>query len=651
MPDFGLESVISVEKDLGYQYPNGYPPDVDLSPDSELHQGILKQITQRTAAAQNSMSVRYPTWEKMDWTFTGFVNIDVEEKAVKDKDDRKPVSIVIPSIFAIREALLAFISSSFLGDDIYFGYEGIGPEDTIGAILMQHIVQQHLLKTDAELAMHTQWKDALTYGLGIVTPIWRQDVGPISRRVADGFTNPVNGNFIKTGEITTVEDGLIWEGSELLTIDPYRYLPDPNVAVQDVQKGEFVAWTSLDNKINLQEFEDNGTGGYFNVRYIGRQDRSQTSILGNESGRQDKYGRTGRGRAIGSGDTATNPVNITNMYIKLVPKRWGLGTSERVEKWLFTVANERVIIRANPVGLDHNLFPIAVVAPDFDGYSPHPIGRMEVIFPMQEYENWLMSSHITNKRKAINNTFLIDPFRVNMNDVLSDENKEGGFWRMRRSSWGKGVQGAVEQLKVNDVTQNNVNEAGFINNMMEQITGASNPLQGVFDTNAPERRTATEVGVVSRGLGNRLDSMLRIINSMSQRRLGRMLAAHTKQLLSTEQYIKLTGDWERILVEQHGKARDVLSGRMLVRPMDIDVNTDVNPISNRSGADADAQSLLSLFQIAATNPRLSRSYDMMRIYETIARRLGEKNIQDFRIQVQPTGAVQAAAQEGTLQAV
>lgn len=652
MPSFGKTPIIAVDRDLGYDYPNGYPNGVNLQPDNQLHGKIVNEITSRATVAHNTMSARYPTWRKMDWSFTGFVNLDDKEVKVKNKDDRKPVSIVIPSIFAIREALLAFISSSFLGDDIYFGYEGIGPEDTIGAILMQHVVQQHLLKTDAELALHTQWKDALTYGIGIVAPVWKQDFGMVSRKKDVGFI--FNNQFIKTGTSTSQEEALIWEGSELLNVDPYRYLPDPNVPIQDVQKAEFVGWTSNDNRINLQELEDNGTGGYFNVKYVGQTATPQDSIFRGQSGRQDAFGGVGtESQIIGTGDTTTTTTSLINMYIKLIPKQWGLGDSERVEKWLFTVANERIIIRANPVGLDHNLFPIVVLAPDYDGYSPHAIGRSEVIFPMQEYENWLLSSHITNKRKAINNTFLIDPFRVNMNDVLNEDNKEGGIWRMRRSTWGKGVTGAVEQLKVNDVTQNNISEAGYINSMMEQITGASNPLQGVFDSNAPERRTAKEVGVVTQGLGNRLDSMLRIINSMSQRRLGRMIAAHTKQLLTDSQYVKLTGDWERVLIKQYGpvNAARIQRGRVKVKPSDIDVNTDVNPIANSQGSDVDVQSLLSLFQIAATNPQLARSYDMIRLYESIARKLGEKNIQDYRIDVQPTNQVAQQVQTGGLQAI
>ena len=75
-------------------------------------------------------------------------------------------------------------------------------------------------------------------------------------------------------------------------IDPYSYLPDPNVPIHEVQQGEYVGWIEQTNYMKLIELEKNDSD-IFNVKYlkgIGSGGRSQFNKTKSDSGRSERYG-------------------------------------------------------------------------------------------------------------------------------------------------------------------------------------------------------------------------------------------------------------------------------------------------------------------------------------------------------------------------
>ena len=349
---------------------------------------------------------------------------------------------------------------------------------------------------------------------------------------------------------------------------------------------------------------------------------------------------------------STRPTDLLVLYRKVVPKEEGLGDSMIPEKWLFVVANDRVIIKAKKLELNHNMFPVVVCAPDYDGYTTAPTSRMETIFGLQETIDWFVTSHITNVRKAVNDTFVVDPFRINVNDITSREGKPGGIIRTRRASWGQGVGDAITQLRVDDVTRGHMGDSQLMASWMNQVTGASESLQGVFD-NAPERRTAQEFNSTHGSATSRLAKYARIIHAQSMRPLTRMMIAHTIQFMQKETFIKVNGEFGARLAREFGKEEDIQSGRLKVAPWELNINYDITPSDGRSNADVDAQTLFQLMQVALSNPQILAKYDMPRIWAAAARRAGEKNIQDFEIQmsVQDDDTIRDAVAEGQLQRV
>jgi len=577
----GKQQGPDLKVDLGYDYPE----ELDLRPSSKLHQRIKDEVLSRARESANVMSSRFSSWNDIDKVLTCYIETDKKENLVKEKDSRKPVSIVFPYTYAIMETLLSYLVGAFFQDPI-FRYEGTGPEDVVGAILLEKIIDIQCNKNKVALNLHTMLRDSLGYGLGVVAPTWK-----------------TNKRF---------------SGNALENIDPYLYLPDVNVAVHEVQKGEYSGWVSKTNYMDLLTEEQQGND-LFNVKYLKRLRGRKTSIYqGDNSARNKKSGFSKT-----QTEYTTFPVDVIYKYVKIIPKDWELGSSEYPEIWHFGLASDEVVIKARPAGFDHGMFPITVCAPDFDGYSSVPLSRLEMLQGLQGTLDWLFNSHIANVRKAINDMLVVDPFLVNVKDIESPE--PGKIIRLRRPAWGKGVKDAVQQLQVNDITRGNIADSSWIVQWMQKISGSDDSMMGSLRQGGPERLTGAEYQGTRAGSVSRLERLARVIGLQSMQDIGYFFAAHTQQMMEESTYVKAAGDWQELLLEEFAHER----GRIPVNPNDLNINFDVLVRDGSVPGGNFSDAWIRLFDILGKNPELAQEFDVVRVFKHIARNMGAKNVNDF----------------------
>jgi hypothetical protein len=623
------------DKNYDYDYPDG----LNLKPGSELHDKLRNEVLDRAREANSAVSNRFSSWNKIDEVLTAYIQLDDDEEDVQVSDERKPVSIVFPYTYAIHETVLTYLINAFLVDPI-FRYEGVSPEDTLGAIMLEKVVQLQCNKSKVSLALHTLFRDALAYGIGIGAPGWTERWGYKTVAHENGFMNML-GRFVRQGREKTVEETLLYEGNSLSNIDPYLYLPDPNVAVQNIQEGEYVGWVERTNLMDLLS-DERTSEDMFNVKYLRHVQNKRGSTFAIDQSK--RYERTGSQRT-GYDNTTTNPIEVINMYVKLVPKDWKLGDGEYPEKWLFSVANDNVVIKAMPLGLDHDMFPIVACAPDFDGYSALPLSRIEVLHGLQTTLDWLFNSHVANVRKAINDMLVVDPYLVNINDLKDP--KPGKLIRMRRPAWGRGVGDAVQQLGVNDITRANIADSSWIVNWMQKIGAADDPAMGALRQSGPERLTKGEFQGTMAGAASRLGRIARVIGLQAMQDLGYMFASHVQQLMSQELYVTTTGRWQEVLMSQYGQQ----SGKMRVTPFDVLVDYDIMVRDGSVPGGNFSDVWVQMFNILASHPELQQTFDLGRIFKYIATNMGAKNVDEFvRVQtnVMPDEQVAQQAQAGNL---
>jgi len=320
------------------------------------------------------------------------------------------------------------------------------------------------------------------------------------------------------------------------------------------------------------------------------------------------------------------------MHVNLIPKEWKLGVSEYPEKWLFALASDEVIVSAGKLDHAHGMYPVSTAAPEFDGNSPTPLGRLEMLYGLQGILDFLFNTHIANVRKSINDMFVVDPYLININDLKDPE--PGKLIRLRRPAWGRGVDKVVQQLAVTDITRNNIGDSAYITQWMDRIAGADQSMQGALRMGGPERLTKGEFQGTRGSAISRLQRIAMIVGMQFMQDIGYMFAIHTQQYLTEDTYVSIVGRNQSKLTEIFGT-----KGRAPVTPYDLAVDYDaiVRDGSIPGGNFSDIW--IELYKIIATDEQLRKEYDTFRIFEYIATELGAKNIEDFRrntARVQPT---------------
>jgi len=509
----GTQSFDDPNKTYDYEYPEG----LDLSPTSELSKKLVNKILERARTSQNYMSRRHKSWNKIDETLSVYTPLDEEELKSVAKDDRKPVSIVFPYSHAILESLISYMLAAFYQTPV-FEYEGHGPEDVIGATLMTKAVDLHCTRTKVALALHTMFRDAFAYGLGITVASWKTEHGLVYRKQKKGFLSAISGGFRQTGEAKVEEEALLFEGNYLINIDPYKALLDPNVPIQNFQESEFFGWVENTNKMTILSEEASSDEDIFNARYLNHMRNARTAIMDRDSSKREVR----FGGKPDDNSSSTNPVDRIHMYVNLIPKEWKLGDSEYPEKWYFQVAGDGLLLQVKRLGLGHNKYPAAVCAPDYDGYSTSPISRLEMLFGLQGTLDWLFNVHIANVRKAVNDMFVYDPYMINSRDLENPHN--GWLIRTRRPVWGKGVKDAIQQLNVNDITRQNIGDSSWVVQWMQKIGSTDGSIMGDMRQGGPDRLTGAEYQGTKQGGLNRLERMAKIIGLQAMQDIGYFFA-------------------------------------------------------------------------------------------------------------------------------
>lgn len=618
----------ALRADYGYVYPEG----LNLHPNSDTHRKLLAKLMRRAQESATEMKKNHASWRRLDDSLRLFarpdwrsnINGNTAAQTSRSRQEREKAAadsglpvLVMPVSYAALETLLVYMTMSFSSPPMY-RFDGKGPEDVYGAILLEMVIEQQANAGGLLLNNHTQWRDSFVYGFGAAHPYWERKVGmrPVLRDT--GFWSFLTGGFKKQGQVVEFEEGLVYEGCALKNIDPYLYLPDPNVPIHEPQRGEYVGWISQESYLGLRRREQDSEDFIFNMKYLKDSDL-RSSIYGAE--RKDDDAR--RQKAA-----KQTQVDVLWMYVELVPKDWGLGSYEYPEKWLFGVAADKCIIAAKPLDLLSNEFPVTVAAPGFDGHSLVPMSRMESVSALQQLIDFLYTSHVQNIRKVLNDMFLVDPQQVNIYDLANPS--PGKIIRTRRSQWGRGVgKDALQQLNVTDVTQGNVNEALVLQELVKNTTGANDLMQGNIQNRGPRISASMSNAARSSGLGH-MEYIATLIDHQSMRPTARMFASYVQQFMEEDSFIEATGETLQRL-QKTMPGLQVQSGRLPVSPMDMIVDYVVRSSLGTVPGSQDPQLWIQLFQMASQTPsqELQQRLDFTAVFTHIARQLGAKNIDDF----------------------
>ena len=267
-----------------------YPDEVDLTPGEETHTALVSALRQRARASSTVMQSRHTSWKDVDRVTRAYVRTNSKGQQKGEGDEYKAditneaYQIVMPISYANRETLMTMLTSSFLGHPI-FRYEGTGPEDSFGAELLTLDVDQQMRRSKGALRLYHQMQDAVTYGIGVIAPEWKEVRGRVVERKTTGIVN--QGSVTMTGSKKKVNpNGIRWSGVNLRNVDPYSYLPDPNSPPHEIESSEYQGWVDSSwNVLSLKTAQRNDSDFFFNTGYLmdlidGRSIYSSTDRFG-----------------------------------------------------------------------------------------------------------------------------------------------------------------------------------------------------------------------------------------------------------------------------------------------------------------------------------------------------------------------------------
>lgn len=610
------------------------PPIERLRPGSRLHTDVLDYLLDRISQSERAMSSFYSRWQVLEQKIQAYVKLPDWEKALKQmNDDGQPprvVSMVVPYNFATISTIVTYLLHIFTSREPIWPVGSYKQETINSARNMETVLQYQSNSTRAIKEIFQFLQDGQVYGVSAMLIYWRELYGNRTTR----SQAPVFGaNGMQTlTPISKRQVELVYQGNMLKCLDPYMFFPDPRVPMSEVNKrGEYVFWRTFEGTHILKREQAAG-----NLQYV---DYAGESLPKNQDWQLNSQSITGgtRNPALSADRMQTGMRSYKQLdqgTIELIPAELGLGPSEVPEKWIFTILNKRQIAQAQPFDADHGMHPVAVSEPYPLGHGFGHLSVGDYMSPIQDTIGWLVNSHMDNVRRVLNDFLIVDPTRIEMQDLRKPG--PGRIVRLKMSALGQDVRTAIQQMNVADVTTNHVNaDLKTLFALGEKIGAVTENVMGTQDSGG--RKTATEVRTASEFAVSRLAAMSRVISAQAMVDITEQMSINTQQYLSDNFYIRLTG--------QDGMQDPIfISPEMLVGNFHYPVHDGTLPIDKVALVDVWTRVL----EAVMADPRLGQRYDIGRIFEYVAELGGARNIGAFRISMQSPQQIAQGVQNGQL---
>lgn len=601
---------------------------------SEQHTKLLSAIKDRLRMGKAALLLRSAAWSKNEDMLKAYLPASENDQlraAARTGGKPQYTTIEVPYSYATMLTAHTYVTSVFLSRSPVLQVQGRHGEGQQSEMGMEALLDYQLQVGGALPPLYVWLLDPFRYGYGVLGHYWDVETITTSSYVDEPVTFfgvPVGSKTKKT--LKSLESKG-YEGNRHYNVRPQDFIFDPRVPIGRFQEGEFcarydqISW----NKV----VERKAAGTYFNIEYIRNMPQQNTDRdLGSsrtllpESSYLDQT-------MFGADGKTPSRVNIHEFFLDCIPSDWGLSNGKRPEKWVFTLANESVIISAQPLGLLHGKYPFDVLEYEIGGYEIFNRSLLEIDKPLNDVMSWLFNSHFYNVRKTLNDQFIVDPSMVVMSD-LEDPNP-GRLVRLKPAAYGKPVEGFMKQFQTVDVTRQNLADSGVVMQLAQRVSGVTDNIMGMVNTSG--RKTATEVRSSTSFASNRLKTTVEWFSATGWAPWTQKLVQSTQQQFSQERKFRIVGD-----LAQVGERY------LQVTPDQIQGFYDLVPVDGSLPIDRFAQANLwqQMMQGLSAMPELAAQYDMAKIFDFVARLAGLKNISQFRVQVVPDDVMQQRVQNG-----
>lgn len=598
---------------------DGDPIDL-LIPGSDHHKFVLEYLLKRIKQSEDKMSKFYARWQIAERKMQAYLTLPNYEEMLRqmNKDSKPPAPAIIlfPYKYAVVSTIVTYCLRVYCSQRPFFPLGAASEEAADNVRYMEAMVQYHSDVSKMIMRIFQVLLDGEIYGMGAVRCIWVEKHG--RRRVLRAPTDAEKLTFANNPQdlpkmLKDYEDRVVFQGNEVMNIDPFMFFPDPNVPLCEVsEKGEYVFWRDFVGKHLLIRAQSEGQ-----LKYV--------DTVEAYSGGDSKWYNLSHRSAITGGDPhagernrqPTQGQNNTYMVdqgsVEIIPAELGLGTSQVPEKWLFTILNKRQIVGAVPLDMDHGRHPVEVSEPYSLGYGFGQPALGDYIGPIQDILSWFIDSHIYNVRASLANQWLYDPSKIEEKDLKYPQ--PGKHIRLKPLAYGTDVRTAIHQFPVTDVTRGHISDLGTFLKIGDMVSSVNDPMRGVTPDGG--RRTATETRGVLENSGSRLGTHAQLISQMCMARLAEQMVLNVQQNQDQEAWIKVIG----------GESFQKVGPQLLMGDFTYTVHDGTLPIDRVASFDLWKEILMGMAQ----SPVLTQTHSLPRIFENVCALGGAPNITTFRL--------------------
>ena len=617
---------------------------------SPLHKKICERLEWRVKMADNSQNEMHEEWRRAEESMVGYMptsSADRRRETNRDGGIPQYTTIVIPYSYAVAMASYTYWTSVFYARNPIYQFSGRHGEGQQQVQAVEAIIDYQVQNGQHLVPGHSWLFDNARYGFGVLGTHWEveerhvvsiydegDEAALAEAQSAGAFDMSVIEDPQRSGKrVEKVEKVMTYEGNKVYNVNPFDWLPDPRVPMQNFQKGEFVAvkrslgW----NQVIYREQQ----GYYMNVDQIKTSVGTRTTTHNSDAaGKRPEHQYFHE-----EGLTHPSMVHLYEVYVELIPSEWDLAKSRDFpEKWVFTVTQDlELLIGATPLGAYHCRFPFDLIEMEPDAYTLSSRGIPTILQPVQDTMNWLLNSHFYNIRSAMQNLFIADPSRVNIRDL--EDPLPGGVIRVRDTAMGSDIRTAIHQVQIQDYTREHLRDLQIMQQIGERIVGVNDQILGAQGGAGDSRKTATEIRTTTSFGINRLKSATEYMSAMGIAPHAKMLVQNTQQYYDAERMYRIAGS----LGQEGQEFMNVTSG-------EIEGFYDFVPVDGALPIDRLAQLKLwqELMLQVQQMPSIAMQYNFGRLFEFVASLGGVKNLGQFKFEIQPDEQVLQQAQMGNL---
>ena len=603
-----------------------------LRPGSKQHMLVLDYLKDRIDLAENEMQKLHPRWRVAERKYQAYVSLPDWEQELKNMNDTglppKIVSLTIPYTFATISTIVTYLVHTFAGRKPMFQVGSNKASHAQGARNMETVLQYNADHTRLIKHLFQFFQDGQVYGVSILRTQWNKEIKTRTVWVPDeGNFGGQEGRMVRKRE-----KAVTYEGNEVGSIDPYKFLPDPRVPMAEVNRnGEFVFWKSYEGRHVLKKQEAQGKVKWVDAAGTMQMNSFKSSDYDPSERSLVAGGESEPGRTISAYGSVQKYYEVHQGSVEIIPAELGLSESEVPEKWIFTILNKKQIIQAEPYILDHDMHPVVVSEPYTMGYSFGQLGMSDYLNYIQDGLSWLINSHMDNVRTALNNMFVVDPSKVEIQDLK--EPGAGKLIRLKKSAYGQDARTAIAQLPVADVTSGHVKDFQLFMSIGDALSSVTDNLRGLQDSGG--RKTATEVRTAGEASASRLAAQSRLLSAQALVDLTEQMSLNIQQNLSQEFLFELVG--------QDGIENPIQIGpEHLTGDFHYPIHDGTLPLDRVAMLDIWREILVGV----GNDPELRQAYSLPRLFEFVADLGGAKNIEQFKISAGTDEQIAAQAQAG-----